>query len=65
MEAVEELQRPQGGRLHHVLGVLIVAGEPAGEVVRGVEVGEDGAVESAPPVVLPVVPSEKAISQSA
>jgi hypothetical protein len=58
VEAVEKLQRPQDGGLQHVLGVRIVAGQPAGQIVRGVEMGQDGAVEAAPPVVL----SEKAIS---
>jgi hypothetical protein len=37
---------------------LIVAGEPAGQIVPGVEMRQDGPVEAAPPVVLP----EKAIA---
>src|SRR5262249_13256705 len=52
VEAVEEPIRPQVRFLHQVLRVVIVAGQPAGQVERGVEVRQHGLLKADAPVVL-------------
>lgn len=44
-KAIEILIRAQIRLLDHVLGILFVAREPASEVIRGVEVGQDDRLE--------------------
>src|SRR5262249_2811463 len=46
VEAVDEFEGPEARLLHHVLGVALVAREPAGEVIGRVEVGNEEAVEA-------------------
>ena len=45
-EAVEGAQRAQVGLLHDVLGVMVVARQPAREIVAGTEVRHDQALEA-------------------
>ena len=51
LEGVEIAIRPQIGLLRHVLGIRRVAGQPACQVVRRVEMREGQALEAPPPVV--------------
>jgi hypothetical protein len=44
--AIEKSKGAQTGFLRHVLRVLVVPGQPAREVVRGVQVREHGLLES-------------------
>ena len=45
LKAIEILIRAHIRLLDHVLGILFVAREPASEVIRGVEVGQDDRLE--------------------
>src|SRR6185369_17494469 len=53
LEAVEELHGAQAGGLPDLFRVLIVAGEPAGQVVRRVQMRQDRPLAAAAAVVLP------------
>ena len=39
IEAAEKLKRAQAGLLNHVFRVLVIAGQPAGQVVGRIEMG--------------------------
>src|SRR3989442_1119063 len=51
-EAVEEAERANHGLLHDVLGVMVVAHQPAREVVRGANVRQDNLLEICKMIVL-------------
>jgi hypothetical protein len=52
LETVEIAIGPQIGVLHHVLGICRVARQPAGKVVRGIEMRQNEQLEASAAVVV-------------